>query len=291
MGLQMEENNEKAMSLLKAKKMDSENPMGLETTSLPQYKIHALPSKFLGYPQGTIITYTPITLDELELLNSDEEIEPELAIARLLDAIQCNTLPAEKLYYWDVMYIGVKRKLLAFGDTTGMAYGKCPKCGHWVPKQFKHTDLEFKELQVPALPMRMTINGKELQFKPVTVEGFLSMQSGMGDLGVYASMIQNMPFEEAFEFVKNTYGVDMLKFRFMDNQLDYGLKPFEVKCNNQVQVANPKFDNTQPQGPDNQPTITKLCGTKTEVEVTSPFEVVFPKDAIVGGNDFEVQYG
>ena len=106
-----------------------------ETELASHVVVKELPSGFKGYPEGTKISYKPITLEELEALNSDD-IDPARAVAMLLNAIHCTTLPSEELYYWDVMYIGIQRKLLAFGNTKGTIYRRCPSCGNIVSKSF-----------------------------------------------------------------------------------------------------------------------------------------------------------
>ena len=142
-----------------------------ETELSSHIVVKELPSEFKGYPQGTKISFKPITLEELEALNSDE-IDPARAVAMLLKSIHCTTLPSEELYYWDVMYIGIQRKLLAFGNTRGTIYNRCPKCGNLVSKTFEYTDLEFKQMSAPALPMRLEVCGQKLDFSVLTMKDF-----------------------------------------------------------------------------------------------------------------------
>ena len=235
-----------------------------------QIRVKELPSEFKGYPKGTVISYEPLTLEELEALNSDE-IEPARAVAMLLNAIHCTTLESYDLYYWDVMYIGIQRKLLAFGNTRGTLYRRCNKCGNLVSKTFEYTDIEFKQMAAPNLPMKMEVCGQKLEFSELTMKDFLQIDAEQGALGVYARMIKNMEFDDAYEMVKHATGTDIKKLRFVDKQLDYGMKPFYETCTNVI---------------DNKP-----CGNNVVMEVQSPFEVVFPEDEIDGDNEFEVQYG
>lgn len=247
--------------------------------------VNELPSEFKGYPEGTKVSFKPITLEELEVLNSDN-MDTERAIALLLKSIHCTTLPAQDLYYWDVIYVGIKRKLLAFGGTKGTLSRRCPYCGATVSKTFAYTDLEFKPIEARALPIRLDIAGEQLVFSELTMKEFLQIKTEQGELGVYARMIKNKPFEEALALVKGATGVDIKKLRFVDKQLDYGLKPFYVDCKHEIQ--NPDFisDVETPQVP------KKIkCGNRVALEVRSPFEIVFPEDEIDGYNDFEVQYG
>ena len=262
--------------LIDLKEGETEALLNQPVDEIPYIPVTILPSGFKGYPEGTKISYRPITLGELEALNTGD-MDATRAVAMLLNAISCNTLPSEDLYYCDVMFIGIQRKLQAMGDVPGTAYGVCPHCKNFVEKKFNFTELEFKELQVPALPMKMTINNKPVEFGLVTMKEFLQINVEDGELGVYARMIKNMEYEEASNLVKNCYGLDIKKLRFMDKQLDYGIKPFHVKCLNQLK--DPKTGKVT------------ICNHDCIVEVKSPFEVVFPEDELGDDNEFEVQYG
>ena len=194
-------------------------------------EIQELPSGFKGYPEGTKIYYTPIDLDELETLNSGE---PDINrnMAYILKAIKCNTLDSGDLYYWDVIYIGVKRLLTALGGTTGTLPAICQNCRTIVYKKFNYTDINFKTLNVPNLPMRMEVGGKQLEFGLTTMKDFLSLPVDGGRIPVFATYIKNLPNEEKMEFVKGLTGIDIKKMEFVDKQLDYGIIPFKVKCTN-----------------------------------------------------------
>lgn len=252
--------------------------------------VEELPSGFKGYPKGTRISYEPITLAELEALNSGNMIAAK-AIAMLLKAIHCNTLKSQDLYYWDVIYIGIKRKLLAFGDTTGMVNKLCPTCGSICSKKFKYTELEFKELLVPDLPMTMELCGQKLKFGLISMKNFLQMKLEDGAAGVYASYVQNMPYKDALDLIKSAYGADLKKLKFVEKQLDYGLKPFHVKCVNVIDKPNENFNPDKPESAKNKKFIKEMCNEDVVLEVRSPFEVVFPEDTFEEFNDIQVQYG
>ena len=153
--------------------------------------VDKLPSGFKGYPKGTQIYYSPINLDELETLNSND-VDINKNMAYILNSIKCNTLSAADLYYWDVIFIGVKRLLTALGGTTATLPGVCPKCKTIVYKKFNYNDIDFKELEVPDLPMRMEIGGKQIEFGLTTMKEFLSLPANGGEMAVYATDIKNL---------------------------------------------------------------------------------------------------
>ena len=292
--------SEKAIDILNVKGDEDIGLLSVPTPDVPVTYMDKLPSGFKGYPKGTKIGYKPITMEELEILsiedesyNDEEENESKanLAVAYLLKSIVCNTLKPEDLYYWDLMYIGIKRKMLTFGGTTGTTFGRCSKCGSTLVRQFSYNELEFKELNVPALPMKLQINGREVHFGQITMKDFLQIDPTQGQIGVYARMIKNMEFDEAYAFVKSLYGVDIKKVKFVDNQLNYGLKPLETICEHEHEEDNPNFNPNEPISETNKKKLLVSCGEKNFVEVTSLFEVVFPEDTNGGADEFEVQYG
>ena len=272
--------NEEARDLLSVKRQDPE-PVKNEVTSFDTYiPVNALPSGFKGYPEGTKISYKPITLGELEALNSGEP-DIERGIAMLLKSIHCNTLNAEELYYWDVMYIGIQRKLLAFGDTRGTLYTQCENCGEIIQRDFEFTELEFKECEAPDLPILTNICGVDVEISLLTIKDFLELDLNKGELDVYARMIKNLDYNTAFELISNATGKEAKKIRFIDRQLNYGLKPLKAKCNGIIQTVD-EATNKQKQ---------VKCNQTVKVEVRSPFEVVFPEDILDGCDEFEIQYG
>lgn len=278
--------DEKAQEILSMKNYDNKKIQNEVTKNIPLIEVNELPSGFKGYPKGTKISYEPLTLGELEALNTGNP-DVERGIAMLLNSIHCNTLESYDLYYWDVMYIGIKRKLLAFGDTRGTLYAYCPKCGNIVEKEFDYTELDFKELQAPDLPVVTTISDQELEFGLLTMKEFLEMESDEGELGVYARMIKNKPFEEAKDLLSNCYGKDIKKIRYIDKVLNYGLKSFKVTCDNEID--NSKYNPEEKPSEDNRKQIE--CGQEVIVEVRSPFEVVFPKDEHEEFTDDEIRFG
>ena len=255
---------EKAINILQVKGKETEDLLN-QKIDKPVIEVKELPSEFKGYPKGTVISFEPLTLGELEILNTDEDLDLSYGIALLLDAIHCNTLKSEDLFFYDVMYIGIIRKIQAFGDTRGRIIKRCPKCGTPVSKTFDYTEIEFKQIKAPALPMRMEVGGQSIDFSQLTMKDFLQIGEDEGSLGVYKRYIKNLPFEQASELVDKATGIDIKKLRFVDEQLDYGMKPFTVKC--------------------------EKCNEEVGLEVTSPFEVVFPEDTFIGDTGFEVQYG
>ena len=284
---------QEAQDILTVRKRDNaslEQVQGSDTSMRPLVKVDKLPSGFKGYPEGTTISYDPITLGELEALNNGENIDVERGIAMLLKAIHCNTLNSYDLYYWDVMFIGIQRKLTAFGDTRGIIYGTCPKCGSIVEREFDYSELDFKELLAPDLPIIVTLGDKKVEIGLLTMKDFLELQTDgtVTDFDLYCKLIKNIPYEEAKQLLTNLYGKDIKLIKYIDKLLNHGLKPLKTKCTNIITEKNPDYN---PRSKKSKKEIEVECGATVEVEVVSPFEIVFPQSETEGYNDFEIQFG
>ena len=116
----------------------------------------------------------------------------------------------------------------------------------------------------------------------------MQIEEDATELNVYARLIKNKNYDESLELLKNAYGKDAKIIKFIDKKLQYGLKPFEVTCENEIEIDNPKYD---PKKKNSKQTIIEQCNEIVKMEVRSPFEVVFPEDSDNLDNEFEIQYG
>lgn len=276
---------QEAQDILTRKTIDNDVVKNEDTTDKTLIIVSKLPSGFKGYPEGTKISYEPITLGELEAINSGDEVDITRSIALLLKSIHCNTIPVDDLYYWDVMYIGIQRKLLAFGDTVGVTYAQCPNCGNIIKKEFDYTELAFKEIEAQELPVITSLQDTEVEIGLITIKDFLEIDTDKGELDVYARMIKNLPYEESYKLLSKCTGRDAKKIKYIDKLLNYGLLPFIEKCD--AEIPNPEYK----EGNKKKVKKTIPCGTEVRVEVRSPFEVVFPEDNLTDDFDSEIRFG
>lgn len=238
---------------------------------LPRIQVDELPSNFISYPKGSKIFYTPMTLKELDLLNSGS-INVEDAMLYLLESIDCEGFDKNDLAYFDVVYIGIKRKLTAMGDCMGMLVKQCPNCGEYIEYKFNYIDLDFQDCQLDKLPIIVDFDCcKGVEFSFLTIKDWLDLDSDSKALSIYAKYIKNMPYEDALSLVENLTGNDIKKLYEVQDKLAYGISPFKTKCKNTIEdiELNDKGEPSK---------ILKECGQEVEMEVTSPYEVIFCED-------------
>ena len=259
-----------------------------ETTNklvqVPLIEVKDLPSRFKCYPEGTEISYEPITLGELDALNSGS-INIQRGMDFLINAIHCNTLDPKDLAYFDVIYIGVLRKLHAFGNVKGTIAKRCPSCGNIVKHEFDYTEIEFIEIADDIeFPVTATINGVDLEFGLITYSEFLQIDPKDGIPGVYARMVKNKSYEEALEVIKSAYGEDIQVVKAIEHFLTYGIKPFIETCQHEV----PKKEKDKK---GNEKEVLRECGTQVAMEVQTPFEVVFPDNRSFDTYKAKIHFG
>ena len=168
----------------------------------PLIEIKELPSGFKPYPKNSKVFYKPITLKELDILNSGS-LNIEQGYQFLLDSIVTQGFDKNELAYFDVVYIGIQRKLTAFGDIKGKYELICPKCGQTIEYEFEYTSLEFKELQVDELPIKLKLNNEELHFSVLNIKDFLQIED-VEEAYFLTPVVKNVEkFLSKFERIQN----------------------------------------------------------------------------------------
>ena len=246
----------------------------------PLIEIKELPSGFKPYPKNSKVFYKPITLKELDILNSGS-LNIEQGYQFLLDSIVTQGFDKNELAYFDVVYIGIQRKLTAFGDIKGKYELICPKCGQTIEYEFEYTSLEFKELQVDELPIKLKLNNEELHFSVLNIKDFLQIEDVDKIIDVYARMVKNKSYEEAHKIIENLTGKEAKAILYLAEILDYGIKPLDIICKNKIEKEIMDDKN-------NKKIITEECNEHFKKEIASPFEVTFPEDTYVDLDQFKV---
>lgn len=191
-----------------------------------------LPSQGKAYPEGARVRYRPYTLGESVFVeNSDLTLEQTYRfILKGLDL----TFDPMLLTLPDALYIGLMRRLQTLGDTKVTVNSTCPHCGGLNQTATETTALEFDDLAVPALPIRVPLCGGKHAFSPLTVADYLELDrlKLVGDIvAVYAIQCRTLPFSEAHALFENlTDARDVRMLHEVDKLLHHELKPLTIKC-------------------------------------------------------------
>ena len=266
-----------------------------ESGKVPEKKIERvlvevtqLPSNFLSYPKGSKIFYTPFTLGELETLNSGT-VNFGQALINLIDAITTEGFDKDDLAYFDLIYIGIKRKLTALGDIRGELTGYCPKCGQENSKEFTYTEIDFTQPKAPGLPAKLSAGNIELHFSLFTYRKWVefSKRESSNRLDALAYMVTNHPYEKAKELINQLTGEDIICLDEIEVALDYGIKPMVLKCSGILEPGEPEI---AIEG-EREEVLPTICGNTFNVEVTNPFDFTFRTCRCVVDTKSKIRFG
>jgi hypothetical protein len=165
-----------------------------------------------------------------------------------LSGIETSGFDKHFLTLFDVLYIGVMRKVSSMSDLKFEMPFVCRSCNNTSRALFTHKDIEFRDMDemVTSLPLKTEIKGREVHFSPMTVKDFLALHGGryskylkkghVDKLAVHSLMIRNMEFEEAYRFlddIKHPDDIEMLQD--VDKILLHDLMPLKTKCGEEIE--------------------------------------------------------
>jgi len=202
--------------------------------SLPVIKVDELPSRFLPYPDGTVIRYYPYTFGEIKKL-SQMQGNPAEVFRVILGGIETEGVESSDITLSDFLFIALLRKLSSLGSSTFTLTLPCGNCFESVTKSFTTDQLEFSDLEVPALPVTLTLGAAdtELQFKPLTIGGFLKLSNANAlddELALLAAEVVNLDYDAARSVIENSTGEDLELLSQVDEYLFHDVKPLDVEC-------------------------------------------------------------
>ena len=209
--------------------------------------IKKLPSRGVPYPPSSTLKYKTYTFGEVqEASTSNWDIVDSIKLA--LKGIEAGGgLDKYQLTLLDVLYIGILRKVSSMNELRFEMPYICRGCMKQTKAIFTEKDIEFRDLshEIESLPIEADIAGKVLQFSPMTVKEFLDLHSGryknviggkVDKISIYATMIKNLKFEEAYQLLKtNRNNDDNEVLEEIDRLLLHDMKPLIATCSEEVE--------------------------------------------------------
>lgn len=221
--------------------------------SLPKMRfdtVKHLPSVGKAYPANATILFRPYTLGESIYA---EESKPDMrgTYALILAGLECQGFDPMTLTLPDVLYLGLIRKIASLGATKVSVTTTCPYCKGLNRTPIECTELEFDDLQVPALPIRAPFTFGDHTFSPLTLSSYLDLlDAGLEDnfLALMAAQCTSIPiFEDALAMTKDlTDPDDIAMLKQIDELLHHELKPVVVTCPQELPKPNQEVDEPAP---------------------------------------------
>lgn len=223
-----------------------------------------LPSRFLPYPKGTRIFYRPYTYGEIDTAVSSKAAYDK-GLRHVLQGIIVEGMDKNDLTLNDFLYLALLRKISSLGTTDFVVQVTPVDLGTPITKRMKTQDIEFQNLEVPKLPVRVKLGGKELHFRPLTIGKYMDLVRGVfmevaepsteeaetpeeeeemlraggevaevsrGDMPnerqMMAASCCNLEFNDAYRTISNAIAGEMTRLHKVDKILFHGVKPLDI---------------------------------------------------------------
>jgi len=205
---------------------------------LPVVKVNDLPSRYSPYPSGTEISYHPYTFGELKKF-SQSKLSIKQRYEFILEGILVTGIKKEQITFHDFLFLAMLRKLSSVGVGSITVKYRCNKCGFENSNQVQFDTLEFEDMKVPEFPAYMEINGKEMEFTPITVGDYFTLFKEGKDkdqVAVPAIQCRNLGFSEAYDLIYKANPEDSEMLNELDKMFYHGLKSLKFPCQNKEAV-------------------------------------------------------
>ena len=241
-----------------------------------------LPSRGLSYPTGAKVKYRTYMFGEIRKAStSTVGIEASLKLA--MKGITAS-FGVKNLTIMDGLYIGILRKISSLNGLQFEVPYVCATCGKTDKGKFTQNDIKFNDIpdEVTELPICCEIDGKELQFKPMTVGDYLTMKAGTYDsifrdekldkVAAHAICIKNMNFKEAYDLLYDLADTeDMEVITEIDKLLAHDIKPLDAICKNEIDG--------------------KVCGGKNSLKLEGREALISPFRNAEGATGTRIRFG
>jgi len=206
--------------------------------NIPTVDVTKVPSGMKSYDDSTVFKIRRYTFGELDEFNQST-LTPVSKIDHVLKGIDCN-IDKELINLSDFLYLAMFRKFITIGSGTYVIEVICPTCNKKHRFNIEFSKLDFKELNVPKLPVKLTMtDGTLLEFSPITIKDFkylLSIGKDTDDgSATLAVQVRNLKYKEAFDkiyFSSNDDDINAL--REVQKLLEFGVNDVVTKCTNVV---------------------------------------------------------
>lgn len=217
-----------------------------QVTSLPEMVVDAekLPSRGLGYPEGSKIFYRSYTFGEIKKASATNDLDLLQLIELVMSGIRVEQFDKFSMSFIDMLYVGLLRRVSSQGDLRYEIPYHCEKCGKVNKAVFGSNDIDFEEISkdCQSVPLEFELGEKTVQMTYPTVQMMMDVKKGTkkgkgvkDSLAISASTIINMKFEDAYNLLSNLVNNDDIEtLEEVDELLYHGIKPIESVCKNKV---------------------------------------------------------
>lgn len=199
-------------------------------SSLNYYEITDFPSKKLPY-KDLFLEIRPYTWAEQKALASMSSARDMIKVVG--NGVRSN-IPIQDLTDGDFLWVALLRKLYSFPGAKFSGTGTCRNCKEKITKSLSFTDIEFEEIQVDALPVKIKGADKDIEMYPITVGNLLRLMDEnngkIDEVSYVASCISGVPFSVALDIVNNADAELGSIFESVVSKFRHNFKPIRFVC-------------------------------------------------------------
>ena len=239
--------------------------------ALPVIEVSVLPSKFLPYPEAAKVAYNPYTFGEIKKF-AQSKFSPRSKYEFILEGVKTN-FDKMLLTFSDFLFLALLRKISSLGNSKFQVTFICEECGFRNEVILNINEIDFKDLEVPGLPLVVEIAGTEMHFSPLSIGAYFDLidKNLFADqMAVYAKQCTNLPYEQAHKLIYAASSDDGVVLEEIDKMVYHSIAPKLLKCKNlERKVMEPGEDGTDVE-------VIKPCEHENSIEIDSPEVVVQP---------------
>lgn len=215
-----------------------------QPTTTREISVDKLPSRGIAYPKGTVITYRSYTFGEIKKasLSTIKGTLPSLQMT--LDCITVTGMDKRSITVMDAFYLGFLVKVMSLGGIQFEMPYVCRSCGGSQVLSFHERDIDFRDMdeRITELPIVGEVNGRDLDFSPMTVGQFVDLYSGVYNpilkdgvvdgVALSAMACSSLSFKESYDlFYSLTSSEDIEVLKDIDVALMHDIAPLKATCN------------------------------------------------------------
>lgn len=241
-------------------------------------EVAELPSQGLAYPKGYTLSYRAYTLGEIDQLENSK-LSTRQMYELILRGIE-TSFPVMELTLADTMYLGLLRRLASMGGTDVLVTSVCPNCANTNTTRVETTSIEFDDLAIPKLPIKIKLSIGAHKFTPITIGDYFKMLDEgrqMDAVALIAAQCRTLDFPQSIEIFTNlTDPLDIYGVKQVDRLLFHGLTPVTIDCRHKLMINDEEVP----------------CGQRYRVQLENAAEAfIFPFRREESDSAVEITFG
>lgn len=187
-----------------------------------------VPSHKILYPEAEF-KVRPYNFGEMKVISQMRNLR------EIFDVISkgiSSNIPIKDLTLPDFFFLALSRKLNTVGNEKVRVKTTCPRCKSEVFVIIGTESISFKDLEVKDYPIYIEVEGKRVEFMPLTVGDFLSIPDDerKDPIALLAKECKSMEFLEAKKFISEADLELGEVLTEIDKMMFHGIEPITVTC-------------------------------------------------------------